>query len=86
MAIGWRDRHAPACVTDEFYCDREFSIATDFLKFFVAIEIVQSRVATGPEARAVEARGDRAPWMHDRVRYCAHDAHTPCAQLCMRQT
>ena len=31
-------------------------------------------VATGPGAGAVEACGDRAPWMRDRVHDCVHDA------------
>ena len=48
--------------------------AIDFLKFYVATEIVWPHVATEILCRdkawggAAEARGDRAPWMCDRVR------------------
>ena len=47
--------------------------ATDFLKFYVVIEIVRPHVATKILCHdrawggAVEARSDRAPWTRDRV-------------------
>ena len=38
VMTGWHYRRALACVIDEFYHDREFSVATKFLNFYVAAE------------------------------------------------
>ena len=70
VATGWCDGRAPVCTEDKLCRNREFSVATDFLKF---------SVATGPGEGADEAHGDRAPWKLDRVRDRAHDA-CDCAQ------
>ena len=43
VATGWHNGHALVCTTNEFCHDREFSFATDFLKFSVVIENSLSR-------------------------------------------
>ena len=62
---------ATVCEADELCRDKLLKVFYRDREFYVAIEIVRPRVATGPGA--AEACDDRVPWTRDRVLDHVHD-------------